>query len=318
MIRFALHRLALAVPTLLGVAVLIFLMLRVLPGDIVEIKLRADGGQVTQEMVEQERHRLGLDRPLPVQFATWLGGFVTGDLGTSMWTGRPIATEINERLQLTAEVAVLAAVIGTALAVPLGTLAALFAYSPLDYLIRLVTLGGLAAPAFWVGMLIILGLLTLFHWLPPMTFVPLYRDPVGNLSQLIFPALAIGYRFAAVVTRMTRSAILEVLREDYIRTARAKGVHEHRVVMRHAMRNALLPTITVIGLEFAFLIGGLVVTEEVFNLNGIGRLFVQAVTRDDFMLVQTLVMIIAMVFVLTNLVVDIICAALDPRLRPGR
>jgi peptide/nickel transport system permease protein len=154
--------------------------------------------------------------------------------------------------------------------------------------------------------------------MPPMTFVPFYRDPIGNLSQLIFPALAIGYRFAAVVTRMTRSAVLEVMREDYIRTARAKGVYERLVVTRHAIPNALLPTITVIGLEFAFLIGGLVVTEEVFNLNGIGRLFVQAVSRNDFILIQTLVMIIAAVFVVTNIVVDIICAALDPRLRLGR
>ena len=318
MIKFMLHRLALAVPTLFGVAVLIFLAMRVIPGDIVEIKLRADGGQVTQEVINSERHRLGLDRPLPVQFGSWLGGFVTGDLGISMWTGRPVSVEINERLQLTIQVAVMAAVLGTLFAIPLGTLAAVFAYSPLDYVIRLVTLGGLAAPAFWVGMLIILALLTAFQWMPPMTFVPFYRDPIANLAQLIFPALAIGYRFSAVATRMTRSAVLEVMREDYIRTARAKGVYERLVVVRHAMRNALLPTINVIGLEFAFLIGGLVVTEEVFNLNGIGRLFVQAVSRNDFILIQTLVMIIAAVFVLTNLVVDIICAALDPRVRLGR
>jgi peptide/nickel transport system permease protein len=318
MIRFVLHRLALAIPTLFGVAVLVFLMLRVVPGDIVEIKLRGDGGQVTQEMIDKERHRLGLDRPLTVQFATWLEGFATGDLGISMWTDRPVSVEIKERLELTVEVAVLAAVIATVTAIPLGTLAALLAGSSVDYLIRLVTLGGLAAPAFWVGMLIILGLLDLFQWMPPMTFVPIYRDPLHNLSQLIFPALAIGYRFAAVVTRMTRSAVLEVLREDYIRTARAKGVYERLVVTRHAIPNALLPTINVIGLEFAFLIGGLVVTEEVFNLNGIGRLFVQAVSRNDFVLIQTLVLIIAAVFVLTNLAVDIICAALDPRLRLGR
>ena len=318
MITFLARRLALAIPTLFGVAVLIFLMLRVIPGDIVEIKLRGDGGQVTQQMIETERHRFGLDRPLPVQFASWLGGFATGDLGISMWTGRPVAVEIGERLQLTVQIALMAAIIATVVAIPLGALAALFAGSPLDYLIRLVTLGGLAAPAFWIGMLIIMGLLTAFQWMPPMTFVPFYRDPIGNLSQLIFPALAIGYRFAAVVTRMTRSAMLETLREDYIRTARAKGVGERLVVIRHAMRNALLPTINVIGLEFAFLIGGLVVTEEVFNLNGIGRLFVQAVSRNDFILIQTLVMIIAAVFVLTNLLVDVICAGLDPRLRTVR
>lgn len=317
MLRFTLRRIALMLPTLLGVAVLTFFLLRILPGDVVEVKLRSDGASVTEATVQAERVRLGLDRPLPAQFASWMKGLVTGDLGTSMWTGRPVAEEIGVRLGLTLQVAVMAAIIAVGLAVPLGTLSALFRDTWLDYAVRMFTIAGLALPSFWLGMLIVLSLLTVFHWSPPVTYTPLWQDPVRNLSQLIWPALAVGYRYAAVVSRMVRSSVLEVLREDYIRTARAKGVWESRVVIRHAMRNALLPAVTLIGLEFAFLIGGLVVTEQVFNLNGIGRLFVDAVTRSDFVLVQALVMLLALVFVVTNLVVDLLYGVLDPRVRPS-
>lgn len=317
MLSFALRRILLMVPTLLGVAVLTFFLLRVIPGDVVEVKLRSDGAAVTQATVQAARVRLGLDRPLPAQFGSWMGGLLTGDLGTSMWTGRPVAQEIGVRLGLTLQVAVMAALIAVAIAVPLGTVSALFRDTWLDYAVRLFTVAGLAVPSFWLGMLIVLGLLTAFHWSPPVTYTPFWRDPVANLSQLIWPALAVGYRYAAVVARMVRSSVLEVLREDYIRTARAKGVWERRVVVRHAMRNAMLPAVTVIGLEFAFLLGGLVVTEQVFNLNGIGRLFVDAVTRSDFVLVQALVMLLAVVFVVTNLVVDLLYGVLDPRVRPS-
>lgn len=317
MLSFTLRRIALMVPTLLGVAVLTFVLLRVVPGDVVEVKLRSDGAAVTQAAVQAERVRLGLDRPLLNQFGRWMGGLVTGDLGTSMWTGRPVAQEIGVRIGLTLQVAVMAAVIAVVIAVPLGTLSALFRDTWLDYAVRIFTIAGLAVPSFWLGMLIVLGLLTAFHWSPPVTYTPLWQDPVKNLSQLIWPALAVGYRYAAVVARMVRSSVLEVLQEDYIRTARAKGVWESRVVARHAMRNAMLPAVTVVGLEFAFLIGGLVVTEQVFNLNGIGRLFVDAVTRSDFVLVQALIMFLALVFVVTNLAVDLLYGVLDPRVRPG-
>jgi peptide/nickel transport system permease protein len=317
-IRYVANRLVLMIPTLLGVAVLTFFMLRIVPGDIVEVKLRGDGGNVTQEVVDQERHRLGLDRPLAVQFVDWMEGLVTFDLGTSMWTGRPVSEEIGLRLELSLEVAIMAALIAVAIAIPLGTVSALYRDTLVDYVVRVVTIAGLAVPSFWLGMLIILSLLYFFNWLPPITYTPIYKDPVANLSQLIWPALAVGYRYSAVVARMVRSSIIEVMKEDYIRTARAKGVYERLVVSRHAMRNALLPAITVIGLEFAFLIGGLVVTEQVFNLNGIGRLFVQAVSRNDFILIQALVMLIAVIFILTNLVVDLLYAALDPRIRLAR
>jgi len=317
MLSYLARRIALMVPTLLGVALITFFMLRVVPGDIVEMKLRSDGGYVTQELIATERARLGLDRPLVTQFAEWMQGLVTLDLGTSMWTGRPVAEEIGVRLGLTMQVAVMAAIISILIAIPLGTLSALFRDTWVDYLVRLFTIAGLAVPAFWLGMLIILTLLALFHWSPPVTYTPFWQSPLENLSQLIWPALAVGYRYAAVVARMVRSSIIEVMKEDYIRTARAKGVFERLVVTRHAMRNALLPAITVAGLEFAFLIGGLVVTEQVFNLNGIGRLFVEAVSRSDFILIQALVMLLALVFVTMNLVIDMLYGVLDPRVRHG-
>jgi peptide/nickel transport system permease protein len=209
----------------------------------------------------------------------------------------------------------MATLIAVLVAIPLGTLSAIFRNSPLDYFVRMITIAGLAVPSFWLGMMLILGLLTLFRWSPPVTYTPFLTDPIANMAQLIWPALAVGYRYAAVVARMVRSSVIEVLREDYIRTARAKGVYERLVISRHALRNALLPAITVIGLEFAFLIGGLVVTEQVFNLNGVGRLFVEAVARHDYTMIQALVMMTAILFALANLAVDIIYGLLDPRLR---
>lgn len=315
MLTYLAKRLLLMIPTLLGAAALIFFMLRVVPGDVVEVKLRADGASVTQEVIDAERSRLGLDKPLPEQFATWLVGLVELDPGLSMWTGRSVVDEMSIRLPLSMQVAIMGALIATLMAVPMGTLSALYRDSPIDYLLRVFSLVGLAVPAFWFGMVMILLLLWLFNWLPPVIYTPFWVDPVANLSQLIWPALVVGIRYAAVVARMVRSSVIEVMKEDYIRTARAKGLDEKVVVIRHAMKNAMLPAITVIGLEFAFLMGGLVVTEQVFNLNGIGQLFVQAVAHRDFVLVQNIVMFIAVVFVLTNLVVDLLYAALDPRIR---
>jgi peptide/nickel transport system permease protein len=315
MLRYTINRILLTIPTLLGVAVLIFFMLRIVPGDIVEVKLRGDGGAVTQETIDMERHKLGLDKPLPVQFKDWMVGVVTFDYGISMWTERPVMEEISIRLELSLEVAILATLIAILLAIPLGTMAALYRDTWIDYLMRVVTIGGISIPSFWFGMLIMLSLLAAFNWLPPITFTPLYVDPIANLTQLIWPAAAVGYRYCAVTARMIRSSLLEVLSEDYIRTARAKGVQEKLVISRHALRNALLPAITVIALEFTFLIGGLVVTEQVFNLNGIGQLFVQSVTRNDFTLIQGMVMLIAAFYVFVNLAVDLLYAVFDPRIK---
>jgi peptide/nickel transport system permease protein len=313
--QYILKRLLLMIPTLLGVAVLVFLMLRVAPGDIVELKYAGTGAFAPKEVLDQERAQLGLEKPLWHQFLSWMWGIFRFDFGNSMWTGRPITYEIRVRLELSLELAIMATIVAILLSVPLGTIAALKQDTWIDYLVRIFSIAGLSIPSFWLGILIILGFLIFFKWLPPLTFTSFWVDPKANLMQLIWPALAVGYRYSAVATRMTRSAVLEVLREDYVRTARAKGLREKVVLTRHALKNALLPVITVIGLEFAFLIGGLVVTEQVFNLNGIGMLFVESITRRDYTMTQALVLLVAFCFIFINFTVDLLYAWLDPRIR---
>jgi peptide/nickel transport system permease protein len=313
--RYILKRLFLMVPTLFGVATLVFLLLRVLPGDIVELKYAGTGAYAPKEAIARERAQLGLDQPMWKQFGAWIWGIARLDFGNSMWTGQPITQEIAIRLELSIELALLATFVAVLISVPLGTLAALKQDTWLDYFVRLFSIAGLAVPSFWLGIVIILTFVIYFRWLPPLTFTSFWVDPKANLAQLIWPALAVGYRYSAVATRMTRSAVLEVLREDYIRTARAKGQFERAVLIRHGLRNALLPVITVIGLEFAFLVGGLVVTEQVFNLNGIGKLFVEAISQRDYTMVQSLVLLTSFVFIFVNFLVDMINAAVDPRIR---
>ena len=237
------------------------------------------------------------------------------DLGKSLWTGESVIKEIALRMPVSFQIAIMAGLIAVLIAIPLGTISALYRDTWIDHTVRVVAVSGLAIPSFWLGMLIILALLSLFNWLPKIGYVPLWEDPITNLSVTIWPAASVGYRYAAVATRMMRSSLLEVMREDYIRTARAKGVWTHLIMRRHALRNALLPVVTVIGLEFAFLIGGLVVTEQVFNINGIGKLFVDATARGDFNLIQGLVLLIATIFIFVNLLVDLLYGWLDPRIR---
>jgi peptide/nickel transport system permease protein len=312
--RYIINRILLMIPTLFGVAIITFVLLRVVPGDIVLLKLAGDGGRIEESVLQQERAKLGLDKPILWQFVDWTLGAMRFDFGLSMWTGRPIVQEVAIRLELSLQLTIMASIIATLLAVPLGALAALRQDTWVDYAIRLFSIGGLAMPGFWVGIITILCLLVFFHYLPPLTFTPLWKDPLANLSQLIWPALTVGYRYSAVATRMTRSTLLEVMRDDYVRTARAKGLGEQIVVLRHAMRNALLPVVTVIGLEFAFLLGGLLVTEQVFNLNGIGKLLVDAVVRRDYTMTQALIMLVAGAFVMTNFVIDLLYVFLDPRI----
>ena len=303
------------IPTLFGVALLVFFLLRVAPGDIVELKYAGSGTFAPKESLDRERKQLGLDRPLVQQFVTWIAGAARFDFGNSMWTGQPITKEIGIRLELSLQLAVMATLVAMALAIPLGTLAALKQDSWIDYAVRIFSIGGLAVPSFWLGIVIILIFLIFFQWMPPLTFTSFWTDPRANLAQLLWPALAVGYRYSAMATRMTRSAVLEVLREDYVRTARAKGLWESAVVVKHALRNALLPIVTVIGLEFAFLIGGLVVTEQVFNLNGIGMLFVESITHRDYTMTQALVLLVAFSFIFMNFLIDLLYAWLDPRIR---
>ncbi len=311
--RYLLTRFALMFPTLVAVAVLIFLLVRVVPGDIVELRLVLGGSYVTPKVIEAERARLGLDRPVWNQFVDWMVGITRLNLGRSMWSGEPVAREIGLRLQLSLQLALMATLIATAVALPLGTLAAVYRGRSMDHLVQVISVAGLAVPSFWLGILFILFLLSVFHYVPPLMFTPLWTDPRANLAQLIWPALAVGYRYSAVATRMTRSALLEVLREDYVRTAWAKGLAHSVILRRHALRNALMPVITVIGLEFAFLIGGLVVTEQVFNLNGVGKLIVDAISHRDYTLIQGLMLLVAAGYILVNFLVDLVYAWIDPR-----
>jgi len=316
MARYIVKRLLAMIPTLLGVAVLIFILLRIVPGDVVEARFLAQGSQfVSQDLMNEERAKLGLDQPMWKQFTTWIAGFPRFDFGVSMWTGSPISEEIKLRFALSLQVALMASTIATLLAIPLGILAAVKQDTWIDYAVRIFSIAGLATPSFWLGILMILVMLTVFKWIPPMVFTPFWVDPWQNLAQLIWPALAVGYRYSAVGTRMMRSAMLEVLREDYIRTARAKGLWLKLILTRHALKNAILPVLTIISLEFAFLLGGLVVTEQVFNLNGLGMLFVEAIARRDYTLTQALVMLVACTFLFVNFFVDIAYAYLDPRIR---
>ncbi len=315
MLKYVVKRLLLMIPTLLGVAVLIFVLMRVVPGDIVELRFAGESAFAQKENLDIERARLGLDQPMWKQFLAWLRGIAVFDFGTSMWTGAPILEEIRLRFALSLQLAIMATLIAVCLAIPLGVLAALKQDTWVDYAVRIFSIAGLATPSFWLGIVFILTLLIVFKWLPPMVYTPFWVDPWQNLAQLIWPALAVGYRYSAVATRMTRSAMLEVLREDYIRTARAKGLWQKLILSRHALKNAMLPVLTVIALEFAFLMGGLVVTEQVFNLNGLGMLFVESVAHRDYTLTQALVLLVAFVFIFVNFLVDLAYAWIDPRIK---
>ena len=309
-------RLLLIVPTLFGVAAVVFVIMRVIPGDVTLLILGGDQtGRIDPQQLAAMRHQLGLDQPIAVQFGQWLWDVLRLDFGKSLWTGQPVIEEVLIRLPLSLEVAILATIVSVVLAIPLGMLAAVRQDTWVDYVIRLVSIGGQAIPSFWVGILVILFLVIYFGWGPPLEFTPPWVDPWANFQQLVWPVITVGYRYAAVTTRMTRSTVLEVLREDYIRTAWAKGLRERAVVIRHALKNAMLPVITLIGTEFAFLIGGLVVTETVFTLNGVGRFVVDAVAHRDYPVVQALVFLIAFCFVIVNLLIDLAYAWLDPRIR---
>ena len=321
MYRYIVTRLLLAIPTLAGAAVLVFVLMRLIPGDVCVIRLGSGGSHVDAAALAGCRQELGLDDPMILQFLHFLWNYVTFDFGISMWSGNPVAHEIAIRLPVSLQIATMATVIAVVIAIPLGTISALRENTWLDHFVRVVAIAGIATPSFWLGIMSLVLVLDITYlasgkaWLPPITYVPFWQDPLHNLAVVLLPAITVGYRYSAVTMRLTRSAMLEVLREDYIRTARSKGLLENIIINRHALKNALLPVVTLIGIEFAFLIGGLVVTEQVFNLNGIGRLLVQAVQNQDNVLAQALVMLVVAIFVLANLVVDVLYAWLDPRIR---
>jgi peptide/nickel transport system permease protein len=308
------QRLGIAVLTLLGMSVVIFVLLRLAPGDIVDVLFSA-AGYVNPDEKQAILQELGLDKPYWQQYLDWMRQIMVGDLGKSYRYDLPAWQIIKPLVPVTIELAVLATIVSVVLGVPTGVISAVRQDSALDYVLRVFSLAGLSMPSFWLGMVIILSLVSWLAWIPPLTYVGPRENLWLHTVQFMLPALAVGYRSSALIMRITRSAMLEVLREDYIRTAWAKGQHGRAVVWRHALKNAVLPVVTVIGIEFAFLIGGLVVTETVFNLPGVARFLVEAILWRDYPVVQNLVMFIAIVVIVSNLVVDLLYGVLDPRVR---
>ena len=302
--------------TLLGMSLVIFALLRLAPGNIVDILFDSAGyvSEADKALIEKD---LGIDKPLWAQYVDWLRAVVTGDLGKSYRYDQPAWQLIKPMIPVTVELAFLSMVIAVLLGVPTGVISAVRQDTGLDYVLRVFSIAGLSMPSFWLGMVIILSLVGWLGWIPPMIYVSPLQDFKLHLVQFLLPALAVGYRSSALIMRITRSAMLEVLREDYVRTAWAKGQSGRAVVWRHAFKNAVLPVVTVIGIEFAFLIGGLVVTETVFNLPGVARFLVEAILWRDYPIVQNLVMFIAIIVVLSNLTVDMLYGVLDPRVRYG-
>jgi peptide/nickel transport system permease protein len=309
---YLIRRLLLMILTLIGVSVVIFVMLRIVPGNIADILFDA-AGMVSAAEKHKLEIELGLDQPILVQYFSWIGGLLRGDFGYTYLSERPALEEILPRIPVTAKLAGLALLFSILLGVPLGVASAVHQNTALDYVLRVVSLSGLSLPSFWLGLLILMGFVQYLGWIPIYT-----EQPASLLDELILlsiPAAAVGFRSSALVMRLTRSSMLEVLRQDYIRTARAKGASRRVVNYDHALRNALLPIITIIGIEAAFLVGGLIVTETVFNIPGIARFLVEAIRWRDYPVVQNLVMFIAFVVVAINFLVDIAYAALDPRIR---
>ena len=305
-------------PILLGLSLLVFFIMRMLPGDVAMMILAGDVddvGHVDPEALEVLREQLGLNKPLIVQYFSWVGGLLTLDAGNSLWSGRPVFQEIGERLPLTAELAALAMVISIVIALPLGILSALRQDTWLDYLFRTFSIAGLAVPNFWLGTLIILFLSVWFGWAPPLGYVGFFEDPWVNIQQLFWPALVVGYGNAAILARMTRSTMLEVLREDYIRTARSKGLDQNTILTVHALKNAMLPVLTLAAISLGHLLNGTVILETIFTLPGIGRYLIDAIFNRDYPVVQTIVMLLGVLFVALNLITDILYGVLDPRIR---
>ncbi len=312
MLTFVARRLLATVPLLFAVSLVVFAVVHVLPGDPAVLFL---GEEATPETLARFRTRLGLDRPLVVQYADWLWRALRGDLGRSLRTNQPVTDAILERLPVTLELLAAALVISLAIAVPMGILSAIKRNSGVDLLGTVFALIGFSLPGFWLGIILIYAFALVLRWLPPSGFVPLASGVSANLASLALPAVTLGTALAAVVTRQLRSGMLEVLRQDYVRTARAKGLPPRRVVGRHALKNALIPVVTVVGLQVGGLLGNTIITETLFALPGVGRLMIDAIFSRDFFVVQGVILFLAVGYVLSNLAVDILYSYLDPRIR---
>ena len=318
MYRYVVRRLLLFIPTMLGAATLIFLIMRIVPGDVATLILGGYGGEggiIKQGDLNFFRDQIGLNRPLLTQFFDFIGGAVRGDLGTSVWTQQPVLSEIRHRMPLDIQIVIMSAVIAFGLGIPFGILSALRQDEWLDYVVRTISIMGLAVPVFWLGIVIVLMLVTFFNWSAPLENPGFFKDPSTNMQQLAWPIVVVAFRQSAVILRMTRATMLEVLREDFIRTARAKGLAARVVTWRHALRNAMLPVVTIGAMELAVLLGGLVLTEKVFNVPGMGAYLADSILKRDFPVVQGIILVLVAVILVVNLITDISYSWLDPRVR---
>jgi peptide/nickel transport system permease protein len=316
--KYVLRRVLLFVPTLIGASILIFVLMRLVPGDIAEILVYQAGTEssaIQQKQIQQIREELGLQRPMVVQYLAWLANAARADFGYSYTQRRPVTDILKERFPRSMELAFLTILAAVLWAIPLGVVSAVRQNTWIDYLVRVVSISGLSLPIFFTGVLILYGLVRLFRWLPPLEFVAFVDDPVENLKQLIWPTLAQAYYISAPITRLTRSQMLEVIRHDYVRTARSKGLAERAVVYRHALSNSLLPVITFVGWWGGRLLGGIVIMEIIFAVPGMGTALVQAVNYRDYPTVQAIIFVMALVFLSINLLIDLLYAWLDPRIR---
>lgn len=312
MLTFVGRRLLATIPLLFLVSLVVFSFVHVLPGDPAVLFL---GEEATPETLAQFRTRLGFDRPLTAQYAEWLGRALRGNLGRSLRTNQPVAEAILQRLPVTLELLAAALLISLAIAIPMGIVSAVRRNSGVDLVSTLFALVGFSMPNFWLGLILIYVFALLLRWLPPSGFVPLVADLVDNLRSLILPAITLGTALAALVTRQLRSGMLEVLRQDYVRTAQAKGLSQRLVVGKHALKNALIAVVTVVGLQIGGLLGNTIITETLFALPGVGRLMIDAIFSRDFFIVQGVILFLAVGYVLSNLMVDVVYSYLDPRIR---
>ena len=312
--QYIIRRLLIAIPSLIIVTILIAGLIRLQPGDVVMARL-ADSGHVTKEDIRVMRVDLGLDRSFPEQYVSWMAGVLRGDLGESLWSGRDVLETLATRSRVSVQLALMAMTVAVLAAVPLGILSAVKQNTWMDYAARMFSITGLSVPDFFLATMLLYVLSVWVGWLPSFGYTPPWEDPWANVQAFIFPALIVGYRFSAISARMTRSAMLEVLRQDYVRTARSKGLMEHMIIVKHALRNALIPVVTIMGSQLSFLLGGLVIIEVVFSLPGVGTLGFEAIQVRDYPVVQGVVLFTALLFVGANLLIDLSYAVIDPRIR---
>lgn len=312
--RYIVRRLVIALPSLAIVTVLIAGLLRLQPGDVVMARL-SESGYLTDEDVQAMREELGLDKSFPEQYIDWVGGVLRGDLGISLWTGRDVLETLATRSRVSIQLAIMAMTVAVVTSIPLGIISAIRQDSWMDYVARLFSVTGLSVPDFFLATMLLYILSVWVGWLPDFGYTPPWENPWANMQAFIFPALIVGYRSSAINARMTRSAMLEVLRQDYVRTARAKGLVERVIIFKHALRNALIPVITIMGSQLTFLLGGLVIVEVVFSLPGVGTLGFEAIQVRDYPVVQGVVFFTAILFIVSNLLIDLSYAIIDPRIR---